>query len=216
MKKRSNVQFNPKQKHIMRTALEIFSQKGYNGSSVRDIAMASNVNLAMINYYFGSKLQLLEAIFEQMTELSKSHIDSYIFDESLAPIEKLEKIIDGYTHFAIENSDFMILLMRQQLSAGNDKIDEFIFSLKFRYWRIFHSALEEAKKAKFFNQDANIVTITSIVMGAMNYLISDRNFISKAKGIKYEEDQKYYLEVIQVTMDNIKTILHGYLLDEKK
>lgn len=213
MKKRSNVQFNPKQKHIMRTALEIFSQKGYNGSSVRDIAMASNVNLAMINYYFGSKLQLLEAIFEQMTELSKSQIDSYIFDESLAPIEKLEKIIDGYTQFALENKNFMILLIRHQLTSGNDKIDDFIFSLKFRYWRIFHSALEEAKKANFFNQDANIVTITAIVMGTMNYLISDRNFLSKAKGIDYEDDEKYCREIIHVTMNNIKTILHTYLLD---
>lgn len=212
MKKRNNATFSQKQMHIMQVALEIFAQKGYNGSSVRDIALASNVNLAMINYYFGSKLQLLEAIFENMTEVSKSHLDASIIDHNLSPTEKLEHIIDGYTHFALENKHFIVLLMRQQFAANTDSIDDFIFTLKFRYWRIFHNALEEAKKLNFFRKDVNIVTLISMIMGTLNYLISDRNFLSKSKGIDSTDDQLYEEQIVTDTMNNIKSILKEYIL----
>lgn len=213
MKQQANARFNQKQKHIMRTALEIIARKGYNGASVRDIALASNVNLAMINYYFGSKAELLVAIFEEMTEQAKSYIDTYIMDDSLSPIEKLEKMIEGYTRFAFENKHFMALLIRQQLLGGHDKIDDYVYNLKFRYLRILSSALEEAKKKQQFNPQANITTINAIVMGSINLLISDQKFLSRAKEGDWENDDIYYAEVVLHTVDQIKSILRTYLLD---
>lgn len=213
MKNHSNISFNQKQKHIMDTALKIFAEKGYNGASVRDIALESKVNLAMINYYFGSKLQLLESIFEEKTERAKTYIDAYITDERLSPIEKLEKMIDGYAQFAFENKHFMSLLIRQQLMGGNDKIDEFIFNLKFRYWRILNSALGEAKKNRHFNQNASIITINSLVMGSINHLISDQKFFSNSKGNELENDEIYYEKIVKETIDQTKIILRRYLLD---
>lgn len=214
MKNNSNASFSQKQKHIMKTALEIFAQKGYNGASVRDIALESNVNLAMINYYFGSKLRLLECIFEEKIERAKTYIDAYIVDDSLSPIERLEKMIDGYAQFAFENKHFMALLIRQQLMGDNDKIDEFIFNLKFRYWRILNSALEEAKKNRQFNQNASIITINSLVMGSINYLISDQKFFSNTKGKELENDEIYYDKIVKETIDQTKIILRRYLLEE--
>ena len=35
--------------------MNLFGQKGFDGTSVREIAAGADVNLAMINYYFGSK-----------------------------------------------------------------------------------------------------------------------------------------------------------------
>lgn len=212
MKKRSIQQFNPKQLSIMKAALGIFAIKGYNGASVRDIAQAANVNLAMINYYFGSKLQLLEAIFEQMSYVSKEHMDGFIVSSELSPIEKLHHVIDGYINFSIENRDFIILLIRQQFSDNNEVIDELIFSLKFRYWRIFYTALEEAKKVGVFREDVNITTIASLVMGTLNFLISDKNFLSKIQHIDFDDADRYQQEVIFNTMSKVKAMLEKYLV----
>lgn len=49
---------------IMRAAVNLFAQKGYDGTGVREIAAQAGVNLAMINYFYGSKLGLLEQILE--------------------------------------------------------------------------------------------------------------------------------------------------------
>ena len=55
--------YSEKQVQIMEIAETLFAEKGFNGTSVRDIAEKAHVNLAMVSYYFGSKDKLLEALF---------------------------------------------------------------------------------------------------------------------------------------------------------
>ena len=50
---------------IMLAAERLFAERGFDGVSVRDIVAAANVNLAAINYHFGSKGALMMAIFRQ-------------------------------------------------------------------------------------------------------------------------------------------------------
>ncbi|PAV34381.1 TetR family transcriptional regulator, partial [Bacillus licheniformis] len=40
---------------IIESAVELFNQKGFSGTSVREIARAANVNVAHISYYFNGK-----------------------------------------------------------------------------------------------------------------------------------------------------------------
>lgn len=50
---------------IMEVACDLFSKFGFEGTSVRDIAQQSDVNIAAINYHFGSKHNLYWAILER-------------------------------------------------------------------------------------------------------------------------------------------------------
>jgi TetR/AcrR family transcriptional regulator len=54
----------PRQR-ILDAAIDLFASKGYAATGVREIARAADVNQAMISYYYGSKINLLKAIFEQ-------------------------------------------------------------------------------------------------------------------------------------------------------
>ena len=40
---------------LIEAAMELFAEKGYEGTSVRDLAAAAGVNVAAVNYHFGSK-----------------------------------------------------------------------------------------------------------------------------------------------------------------
>lgn len=53
---------------LLQTATELFSKRGIDGVSTRDLAKASGVNLCSINYYFGTKQKLYEAILENVVE----------------------------------------------------------------------------------------------------------------------------------------------------
>lgn len=53
---------------LLQTATELFSKRGIEGVSTRDLAKASGVNLCSINYYFGTKQKLYEAILENVVE----------------------------------------------------------------------------------------------------------------------------------------------------
>lgn len=50
---------------ILRAALRLMADAGYNGVSLRSIGLEAGVNLALMNYHFGSKAQLLAAVFER-------------------------------------------------------------------------------------------------------------------------------------------------------
>ena len=49
---------------LLRMAERMFAEQGYTGVSLRQLTAAAGVNLAAVNYHFGSKEGLLAAIFE--------------------------------------------------------------------------------------------------------------------------------------------------------
>lgn len=51
---------------IIREAELLFARKGYEGTSVREITQAAGVNLAAVNYHFGSKEKLLVELLDRV------------------------------------------------------------------------------------------------------------------------------------------------------
>ncbi|MEA4916910.1 TetR/AcrR family transcriptional regulator [Proteiniphilum sp.] len=54
---------------ILNAARELFIANGYEGTSIRDIAAASGANVAHVKYYFNSKANLFEIIFDEAFEI---------------------------------------------------------------------------------------------------------------------------------------------------
>ena len=50
---------------ILDTAEHLFAREGYHSTSLRAITGQANVNLAAVNYHFGSKEALIEAVIER-------------------------------------------------------------------------------------------------------------------------------------------------------
>lgn len=83
---------------ILKEAKELFIKNGYKGTSVRDIAKASNTNVAMVNYYFKSKYNLFEIIFEEALDVLTDRI--FLTISSDRPfLELVEEWI--HTYYAI-------------------------------------------------------------------------------------------------------------------
>ncbi len=60
---------------IFSVAIDLFAQKGFDAVSLREIAEAAGIRKATLYYYFTSKDQMLENIFEYMMgrwEMSKA------------------------------------------------------------------------------------------------------------------------------------------------
>lgn len=56
---------------ILDAAESLFANKGFNGTSLREITGQADVNLAAVNYHFGSKKELIKAVMSRyMNELS--------------------------------------------------------------------------------------------------------------------------------------------------
>ena len=80
--------FNEKQIQILKVAEKLFSEKGFDGTSIREISKLSNVNVAMVSYYFGSKEKLLESLIIFRTSDLKNILEDIIADSG-TPIQKI-------------------------------------------------------------------------------------------------------------------------------
>ena len=73
-----------KREHILIAAEQLFGERGFDGTSVRDIAQSAGVNLAMISYYFGSKEKLLEALIVFRSEYAYGILEELNKEASIA------------------------------------------------------------------------------------------------------------------------------------
>lgn len=101
-----------KRANILEAAETLFSQLGYEATSTRQIAKEAGANMAMINYYFGSK----EGVF---MEIMSSRIAGYssqlngIKVEDLPHLEKLIKAILGYATRILSNHNLHKMMHRE-------------------------------------------------------------------------------------------------------
>src|SRR6266700_4621535 len=92
-----------KREQILLVAEQLFAGQGFDGTSVRDIAQQAGVNLAMINYYFGSKEKLLESLIEFRAKYTIGFLEELSKDEKLSPWDKMDKLVDFYVEKIINN-----------------------------------------------------------------------------------------------------------------
>ena len=66
--------FNTKDR-ILGAAEELFAQFGFSGTSLRQVTTRADVNIAAVNYHFGSKENLVNEVFRRrMDEMSERRI----------------------------------------------------------------------------------------------------------------------------------------------
>jgi len=101
-----------KKADILKAAELLFSEFGFEGTSTRQIAKESGANMAMINYYFGSKEGVFLEIMESRISGFKSQL-SEINKEQIPAKEKLLKVIDQYTKRIFSNISFHKMMHRE-------------------------------------------------------------------------------------------------------
>lgn len=91
---------------LMRIGERMFAADGYNRVSVRQLTAAARVNLAAVNYHFGSKEGLIEAIFDYrcrpMNEERLERLAACAEGQDRAPL--LEQMIAAYIAPALSST----------------------------------------------------------------------------------------------------------------
>lgn len=82
---------------IMETALELFSQSGYLGTSMNDIAKQLGITKAALYKHYTSKQEILDRIVEQMNEMDYERAKEYEMPENEA-----DEFAEAYLHTPIK------------------------------------------------------------------------------------------------------------------
>ncbi len=87
---------------LLQTAAELFAKHGIDGVSTRDLVRASGVNLCSINYYFGTKQNLYDAVLDEMIEKISVFANAKQFpleNKKLKPLEEVVNLVGNMVDF---------------------------------------------------------------------------------------------------------------------
>jgi len=97
---------------ILLVARDLFIQNGYNSTSIRDIAAASETNVAMVNYYYHSKYNLFEIIFDEALNVLMKRVFTIISsDQSF--FDLVGMWIDSYYDTLMEYPQIPIFILNE-------------------------------------------------------------------------------------------------------
>lgn len=88
---------------ILKTATTLFARKGYKGTSVRDIARETGINISMISYYFQGKQGILNAILQNVVDDFNELIgEGPVLEDNAELLVQLEKLLDFLSEHSAE------------------------------------------------------------------------------------------------------------------
>ena len=105
---------------ILRTAAELFSQKGYSAAGVDDLAARSGIAKTGIYYHFGSKEGLLAAVLDHTTTIWIDAIRDAA-QQAGEPLERLDRALAGMRAMIEDKPWVMKLIQLLALEVADDK-----------------------------------------------------------------------------------------------
>lgn len=87
---------------ILAAARKVFMARGMAGARMQEIADEAGINKALLHYYFRSKEQLFETIFERLTKGFWTQITS-VFESDEALFDKIRTFCGLYIEKVIQN-----------------------------------------------------------------------------------------------------------------
>ncbi|MFE4961121.1 TetR/AcrR family transcriptional regulator [Streptomyces sp. NPDC056653] len=101
---------------ILTVALRLFSQRGYDATSLQDIADEMGLTKAAVYYHFRSKVELLQAVCEPVCEKISEVIDSAAGLRSRR--QKINVIGSGFVEVMLGQRAVMSLLASDPVMSG--------------------------------------------------------------------------------------------------
>lgn len=122
---------------MIRTTLELFSEHGYEGTSIQMIATAMELSKAAVSYHFRTKEDLLAAVAEPaFTDLQQ------FLDETEAEPRKAVRrrlALRGYVSLLVKHRGLLALLEQDPIAAASPVISEKMTLFAERIRHLFES-----------------------------------------------------------------------------
>ncbi|RBL89611.1 TetR/AcrR family transcriptional regulator [Chitinophaga flava] len=184
-------EYNEKQLSIITVAEKLFADKGFHGTSVRDIAQEADVNIAMISYYFGSKDKLLEAVFRLRMNASRIFINELVQNDTMAPLEKIYSLIDRFINKMLSEQNFQCIMSREQLNKEQSPVRDLIWQLKGEMLGLMRPIVTSAQDAGIFYKDVDVEMLMTTLFGTIHQTIPAQYLLRTYTEYEHMDDQEF-------------------------
>ena len=153
---------------ILKTAARMFREKGYENTSVRELATAVNMQSGSLFFHFKNKEEILLSILESGLLRAVAILDRHLA-QARTPREKLSAILHGHLRAVlVEERDGFTVVLRdwRGLSLKSRKR---IVCLRDEYEKHIANALDELARSKLIPADTRLFRL--FLLGALNWTV---------------------------------------------
>ncbi|MEJ0103214.1 MAG: TetR family transcriptional regulator [Bacteroidota bacterium] len=208
------MEYNDKQVQIMEAAEQLFAEKGFDGTSVRDISDKAAVNLAMISYYFGSKEKLLEALFSYRSENSVMKVESMLQDKATGPLQKVNHLIDYYIDKFQNQTCFHKIMSREQVHNHRSTVTELIQQYKKRNQELVRQLIHEGQKSGEFKKNIDIPIMMATLVGTVSHLVTTQHYYREMNNLQSMPDEEFKKLLKKKLSHHLKFLFKAILTHE--
>jgi AcrR family transcriptional regulator len=182
---------------ILDTAEALFAQQGHEATSMRQITGAAGVNLASVNYHFGSKESLVQAVLKRRLEVLNrermrllDELEAQAGGKPLKPSQIVDAFFGTLLRLAADpaqaGSTFLPLLERT-MTDPSDFIralfaEEYADVLD-RYRNALFAALPDVPRAE-------IIWRFQFMLGATSYAIMGTDLLKSVTGLTTDDTEQ--------------------------
>ncbi len=179
------------QQRLLEAAGRIFAEKGFQGTTVREICQQAGANIAAVNYYFRDKEKLYRAALHHAFQCRTEQMPMPHWPDGTPPEQKLRTFIGVVLTRMLEahaqpwQMQLLVRELSQPTAAGVELVREFIRPVYEFLWSILREMLPDVS-------DERLHLISISIVGQCFYLRVGRKVLSLVVG--EEEFQTYDTE----------------------
>jgi AcrR family transcriptional regulator len=182
------MEFNDKQVQILEAAEQLFADKGFEGTSVRDVAEVANVNVAMISYYFGSKEKMLDSLFSYRSEASLMKLESMLYHKNITTLQKVNMLIDYYIDKIQDQPCFYKIMMREQVASFRPTTTAMIMDFKRKNQALIEQLIHEGQKKGEFKKHIEVPLMMATLIGTVSHIITTQYYYRELNNLQSLSD----------------------------
>jgi AcrR family transcriptional regulator len=156
---------------LLSAGAALFAERGFDGTSVDEIARRARVNKAMISYHFGGKEGLYGAILAAAATPAAGRLRE-LATADIPPVEALERYIETFVELTEKNPHFPPMVLRELMEGGR-LFDEAFFPHVLAIFGSIRMIIARGIALKVFRPVDPLVTHLAVVGSLLFFLVTE-------------------------------------------
>lgn len=196
---------------ILSSAELLFAAEGYEATSMRQLAKAAEVNIAMVSYYFGSKEELYRTLVRERMLPFRSHLQDLIATETDTVWLKMEQVIEGYAK-RIFNNNCLHQIIYREMSLQNSPIRAIVAETVLSNRDSIALIVQQGQAAGEFRTDIDTHLLMTTITGTIVQMIKAPQLSLVLMGKNPENDSLFTDENQERVVNYLKELIKNYIL----
>lgn len=201
-----------RQKAILVAAEKLFAERGYHAVTIRQIAEEAGVQVALVDYYFGQKHELFQAIFQHWRGTLDERLR--MLDESLqgaSGAQILRRVVEAFVLPVLQlrssdEGEFYAQLVARELSHHTPEAEQVLADhfdpMALAFIEAFHTACPGSTRS-------DVAWAYQFAVGALLHHISDRRVERLSQGLNKAADPAAGQRLVNFICAGVSAVLTG-------